>query len=230
MQVIRSYWDDNNSTDVWNQIPETPLYNDVIYAFGEKNEERLQELRDRGYDVRHILQDLYNEQGNMYGRKLVALTLGLTDFEEVLMLDWDCVPVKPIDDKFMEYMAEKPVQVPLYMQPNQNPYDCSYEFNGAYAQPNFGFVYSRDRDLGRQLLEHAVFYGLEGMIEEWAMYIYAVPTDIENYIGMYHPKVCFGVDKDFYTANPEAEHSMLQLPLITKVEQSLPMNIYFRHE
>jgi len=232
MRVIRSYWKDwPEGHDVFSEIPEVPMFNDVIYVYGEEAKADIPELEKRGYDVRHIEEEVFNKDGLVYGRKIISLILGLQDWGEVLMLDWDCVPVKPIDEKFMLYMMEKPTQVPLYAHPTQNPYGNSYKFNGVFLQPNFGFVYSRDKYFGNELLNLAIQYNIVGMTDEWAMQTFAKPYTPFGYIEMYHPKVCFGVDKDFFLKDPESESSKLQLPLIKKVEEQLGgMDIYFKHK
>lgn len=230
MRVIRSYWKDlPEGADTLSEIPQVPLFNEAVYVYGEGGREDIPELESRGYVTQYIETEMYHE--NVYGRKLITLTMGLHQFGEVLMLDWDCQLVKPLDAKFQEYMAEKPTQIPLYMHNIQNPYNSGFKFNENFAQPNAGFVYTRDQELGARLIELQVQNDIQGMADEWAMALYHETSEIDSYIDLYHPKVCYGVDKDFYLADPETEHSKLQLPLMEKVEEQLGgMDIYFKHK
>ena len=44
------------------------------------------------------------------------LDITLQEFDEVLLLDWDCYILRPLDKNFYDSLKEKPIQIPLYIQ------------------------------------------------------------------------------------------------------------------
>jgi hypothetical protein len=230
MRVIRSYWKDVPlASRIILEIPEVPPFNDVIYVYGEAAKEDIPELERRGYDVRFIdIGDMFNTVYNYLGRKLITLHLGLQDFDEVLMLDWDCIPTKPLDDNFYTRLQEKPIQVPLYAHPAEFDTIRVWEKN-YFAQPNFGFVYSRDKNFGHELLEFAWNLDLKGLIDEYAMYEWLSFRNLDWYIEQFQPTVCHGVDPEAYIGKPETDNSIKQMHLINYINTKLDMDTYFKH-
>lgn len=77
-----------------------------VYVFGEDNYAMTQEL---GFDSvlidkRPIIWDMDTEQ---FRHKLEVFDKAMEDFDEIVFLDWDTIPVKPIPDNFWEKMEEK---------------------------------------------------------------------------------------------------------------------------
>jgi hypothetical protein len=77
-----------------------------VYVFGEDNYAMTQEL---GFDAvlvdkRPIIWDMDTEQ---FRHKLEVFDRAMEDFDEIVFLDWDTIPVKPIPDNFWDVLGEK---------------------------------------------------------------------------------------------------------------------------
>ena len=93
MKIIRVLWGDK----INHEIPPFPLLeNEVVYVWGEKNN---QMLLDRGWKTRLLSSHTFEGEFNGFGKKIFALNQALEEFNEVLLLDWDCYLLKPLDDK-----------------------------------------------------------------------------------------------------------------------------------
>lgn len=220
IKIIRTYW--GNSEKLKKEIPPIPIYpNQKVFVWGEKNNEF---LSDRGFDtflVNDEIPEKYNNYNGQFYRKLIALDLSLKMFGEVILLDWDCYILREFDDNFYNYLRSKPIQCPLYGQhekikssweeailplddDKRKWYDiCDLEFpkyswklGSTLVSPNFCFLYSRDVNLGRKLMDISDNYNLGGCIEEHAMFIYT-NCSLEEYIKEYHPFFMKGVCTDY---------------------------------
>jgi hypothetical protein len=182
---------------------------------------------------------------------LIALKLALEEFKEVMMLDWDCYILRPLDAQFYEYLKNKPVQCPLYSQHTRvvpalleafpDPSDklnqfflkmeegfnkYSWELENGLVSPNFSMVYTRDIALGQVLLDIAIENKLEGCIEEHAFYIYSNCT-LEEYLEKYQPYFVQGVSQD--RTNHDLMISKVQSHLNNYIDSKLSMDIYLKH-
>lgn len=235
MQVVRSYWKDwPEGSPTLSQIPEVPLFNDVIYVYGEPAKEDIPELRARGYDVREIDEEYFNRDGYVYGRKLISLELAMMEFDRVLMIDWDCEPTREFDlddPEFTKHLYGHEILVPVYAHPNQR-YSYIYE-DGHYISPNFGFVYCESEGAAHRLLEFAYDKNLDACIEEHAMFLYAIENGFktwESYVAWYHPTVCYGVDPGAYTEElAKTEYGLINTKTHELVDSLLDMEPYFKH-
>ena len=224
IKIIRTWW--GFYEDKWADVPKVPLYdNEVVYVWGEKNKEKLEE---RGYAC-IAMGDNDFSGSNVYGKKLQALDIALKHWGEVLMLDWDCFILKPLDDEFVKLLRSKPIQVPLYAHykepmyalleaiPDNHPIlqtDESYfhlidnlstlesqiqhyhwKWDEALVIPNFGCVYSRDKNFGADLIKIAKENNIKGLVEEFAMWKYA-NCNMKEYIKRFHPDYVLGVSDD----------------------------------
>ena len=221
IKIIRSWWGDHQ--DKWVDIPKLPLYeNEIVYVWGDNNKE---ELESRGYTC-ISMSDQEFKGSNIFGRKLQVLDIALKHWGEVLMLDWDCFILKPLDLIFRQLLNNKPVQVPLYahykepmsalldaipenhpMLLNEESYfylidslstlesqiqHYHWKWNDGLVIPNFGCVYSRDKNLGKDLLKITRDNNIKGLVEEFAMWKYA-NCSMEEYIERFHPNYVLGV-------------------------------------
>ncbi len=160
---------------------------------------------------------MFEGEFNGFGKKLFALNQALEEFNEVLLLDWDCYLLKPLDDNFYNSLKEKPIQIPLYIQhkdtkdaileilpPNQSielqkELDLmgdgfkkyGWDWEDGYAAPNFGWVYCRDRDFPNYLITKALENNLQTVVDEFATLLY-VDCTLEEYIEDYAPLVVRG--------------------------------------
>ena len=220
MKIIRVLWGDK----INHEIPPFPLLeNEVVYVWGEKNN---QMLLDRGWKTRLLSNHTFEGEFNGFGKKIFALNQALEEFNEVLLLDWDCYLLKPLDDKFYNTLKEKPIQIPLYIQhkdtkdaileilpPNQSIQmqkeldimgkgfkKYGWEWEDGYVAPNFGFVYCRDKDFGNELLKIAINNDLQTVVDEFATLLY-VDCTLEEYIKKYLPSVLRGGSNEKYILN-----------------------------
>ena len=126
--IIRTYWGNRNETKA--EIPRLPVYiNHLVYVWGKDNEEYLQ---NRGFKTFLVEEsypyfDSYNTQ---YGKKLVALDLALQKFEKVIMLDWDCYALRPLDENFYKLLGKNETLCPLYAQHKETVDSFKETFEG----------------------------------------------------------------------------------------------------
>ena len=249
--IIRTYWGNRNETKA--EIPRLPVYiNHLVYVWGKDNEEYLQ---NRGFKTFLVEEsypyfDSYNTQ---YGKKLVALDLALQKFEKVIMLDWDCYALRPLDENFYKLLDKNETLCPLYAQHKETvdsfketfegrlilDYNLEYfkvlerefkkynwDFKEGLASPNFGCLYTSNRNLGRDLIDITVKNKIEGCIEEHAMLLYA-NCSLEEYIDRYQPTYVQGVSDD--RTDHYFKISKIQRKLNKYINNKIDMDIYFKH-
>jgi|TARA_B110000908_G_C10217821_1_gene433687 hypothetical protein len=213
IKIVRVLWGDQ----VNFEVPRIPLYpeQEVVYCFDYKS---YWFVSDLGYDARLVKEDIFaGSKLNNFGRKLQALDIALQEFDEVLLLDWDCYILRPLDKNFYDSLKEKPIQIPLYIQhkdtkaaileviPKEQPqalkdeltlleegfHKYGWEWEEGIVAPNFGFVYCRDKSFGKKLLDITIKNDLTSVVDEFATLIYADCT-LEEYIEKYAPRVLKG--------------------------------------
>lgn len=251
IKIIRTYWGSNSATN--NELPPFAIYpkQEVVYVWEEESQIKFKEL---GYETRLVDKDLYsyfNTDNTQYGKKLIALKLALEEFEEVMMLDWDCYILRPLDHTFYEYLQSKPIQCPLYSQHSKvvealleafpNPSDklnqfflkmehgftkYNWELGEGFVSPNFGMFYTRDKTVGESLIRISIDNQLQGCIEEHAMLIYANCT-LDEYLEKYQPLFVQGVSKD--RTDHDLMISKVQTNLNNHIDSKLPMDLYLKH-
>tara|TARA_R110002167_G_scaffold124253_1_gene303594 strand:+ start:1830 stop:2624 length:795 start_codon:yes stop_codon:yes gene_type:complete len=127
IKIIRFLWGHRKNT--LDEIPKFPLYpkNEIVYVWGKENEIL---LKERGYKTRYVEEETspyaYDLLELIYERKVIALDLALKEFGEVILLDWDCYILRPLDNNFLTELRKKPIQVPLYTQ-HKDCYNALYE-------------------------------------------------------------------------------------------------------
>lgn len=250
IKIIRAYWGDNINTKL--EVPIIPLVNNqIVYVWGEDNEKF---FKERGYETRLVtIQDPCKiDHTNYLIRKLIALDLALQEFDEVIFLDWDCYILRELDDNFYEYLNSKPIQCPLYAH-CLDPYQCISEYYTSLEKndielkqqtsfyfkkyswilddmliiPNFGCVYSRDKNLGKDLLNIALKNNLKGCVDEGAMFIYT-NCSLEEYIEKYQPVFVQGVS-DMVTRS-KYYISSIQRKFNEYLKTKLDFDPYLEHE
>lgn len=244
IKIIRCLWGDK----VLREIPPIPtIDNQIVYVWGRENEKF---LRQRGYEVRFMEEDGYSDTyDSQFHKKLIALDLSLQEFGEVLLLDWDCHILRPLDETFFRYIKENPIQVPLYSQcietkkgwneiceggENESFYDISevnfnkhsWKHDNMLVTPNFCYVYSRDKEFGKKLIDITLNNNILGCIEEHAMFIYS-NCDLNTYINRYQPKVVRGVSND--NMDTDFEITKTQKRLNDYLDTKIEMDIYLKH-
>lgn len=250
VKIVRALWGEDGKS--LREVPIVPtIKNQIVYVWGAENNE---ELRRRGYDT--VLMDNagFDEPSKLYGRKLIALDLALKEFGEVILLDWDCHILRPLDDKFYGYLDSRPVQCPLYAQHKHTSEalreifsiigDVSEELeiytktmeeeftkyswglDDALVTPNFSFVYSRDKKLGEDLIQIAIDNDLIGCIEEHAMWLYC-KCSLDDYVKKYQPVFVQGVSDD--RTDHEFMISKVQRKVNKFISEKIPMDLYLKH-
>ena len=76
------------------------------------------ELKSRGYETRFVEEETspfaYDLLELIYGSIDSSFALALKEYGEVILLDWDCYILRPLDDDFYKELRKKPIQCPLY--------------------------------------------------------------------------------------------------------------------
>lgn len=255
IKIIRALWGGNK--DTLKEVPPVPLFGseEIVYVWGIHLEK---ELKKHGYTTVLINEDLYpyfNDYKTEYGKKLIALDIALKEFGEVILLDWDNLPLRPLDAKFFNYLKDKPIQCPLYSQhvDTANSFfesdrrehipqkalelfniierelkKYSWKFNKEMLlTPNFSFVYSRVKTLGEELIKIALDNKIEGCVEEHAMFLYS-KCSYQEYLKNYQPLVVEGVAQDIEILNVPV--CRVQREFNQYVDSILPMDLYFKHD
>jgi len=124
-----------------------------VYVFGEDNYAMTQELGMDAVlvDKRPIIWDMDTEQ---FRHKLEVFNRAMEDFDEIVFLDWDTIPIKPIPDNFWDVLGEKDaIQANLIQYRRRKAV-----WRGRTDSRKLScaaFVYCRDKKI------------TEGMIETW---------------------------------------------------------------
>ena len=124
----------------------------TVYIFGEENYKRTSDLglTCKLIDKKPIVWDMEKEQ---YRHKMEIWKAGLEDFDSVVFLDWDCIPLKPIPTDFWDVMNQgEPIKTPIYMYHRKH---VNRPPNDNRKVSSASFVYIRGK-------EHA-----DGMIKLW---------------------------------------------------------------
>lgn len=138
--------------------------------------------------------------------KLEILKVAMEEYDEIIWLDFDCMPLKAIDDKLWDTLrAKDSFQAPLrrykHVQNNlrQNP-------NENKILPNGGFVYIRDKSIPTKLLD--IFYKLNSWTDEIAYAKYTDDLigkfDMDQYLIRFEPD-CVVLEKGVYRGKPKID-------------------------
>lgn len=120
----------------------------VCYTFGENNHKW---LKERG--IESVLIHNFPTPYYMYRHKLDALVYGMEDFDEIVYLDWDTRPVKPIDNYFWDALNKKDI-----MQASLGKYKTTRLEHRAIPRenhwmPSGSFIYLRDKSLPERIID-----------------------------------------------------------------------------
>jgi hypothetical protein len=112
-----------------------------VYVFGKENYDA---LTAEGFNCRIVNDNpcLYDMERQLYRHKLDVLSRATWDYDEIVYLDWDCVPVAPIPDDFWEVMSQKaPFQANLFQYRTKK---CLWRSEDHRKVCNGGFLYIRE--------------------------------------------------------------------------------------
>ena len=177
MRFIRAYWGDLSSFNGRHlkeivHISSTSKLNDYVYVWGTGNYEYIKSL---GFECKYMGEFEYDylKNSDIYMLpKLWAIQSGVSTFNEVVFLDWDCLQKRELDDNFYQLLRSRDnIQMPLYVYPNtykeqvykewmdipvkekqyiEKQYEGLTKFNytweDSFVTPNAGFIYCSDCD------------------------------------------------------------------------------------
>lgn len=250
VKIVRVFWGEDISQ--YPDLAPIPTYkNQIVYVWGRHNRDYLKKI---GYEVYLMEDDPFPSEEKQYAKKLIVLDHAVNSFGEIMMLDWDCHILRPLDDVFYSYLSSKPIQCPLYCQ-HASTLDALYEVFGdnqseknkfmdfakmmeqefnkyswiyqdSLVSPNFGFFYTRDKSIGKKLLDIVEHNNIVGCIEEHAMWVYANCT-LEEYLERYQPLFIQGVSDD--RTDHDFMISVVQRKLNAYIDDKLQMDLYLKH-
>ena len=123
----------------------------TTYAFGTDNKTFLASMK---IDAK-LLSDkpeVWDNSVDMWRHKIEIIRRALDDFDEVVWLDWDCIPVTDLPPDFWQRLADgQPYKACLKMQ--KHPH-CKWRQNREDQRylPSGGFIYIRGADVGDHLI------------------------------------------------------------------------------
>jgi hypothetical protein len=139
-----------------------------------------------------------------YRHKIDIWRAGLEDFDEIVFLDWDCVPLAPIPDNFWEDMSlGRPIKSPLHMYKNKRAYTrIDHERKVSAAT----FVYMRGKKMAQGVIEAWEYFNCP-FFEELALSKYIDDINggwkgVDDYKIKFEPgyQVLFAYDKDYLSS------------------------------
>jgi hypothetical protein len=212
---VRVLWGDYSKNEGWinpsnrrskmdNEIlealdnPYNPFFN--VYIYGLDNFLKLQDLGLENKGCKLILLDnkpwLYDPQTQFWKHKLDILDYAMHEdkFDELIYLDWDCIPIKPIYKNLWEILHQKSsIQANLIMYRRKK---CSWRNVDWRKTSNGGFLYIGNRQITKELLrvwdempENMKFWD-EICISKLTDEITNGWKDIDTYWNLFEPEVC----------------------------------------
>jgi len=158
---IRGIWGDITSNGIRNgkmrkdidAIKANPYnnYNDdfVVYVFGREAYKMLT-LEDFNCKLIDENPVRYDMEKQLYRHKLDIVYEAMQDYDEIVFLDWDCVPTAPVPDDFWETMRKKaPFQANLFQYRTKK---CLWRKEDWRKVCNGGFLYLRDTKIAEDFI------------------------------------------------------------------------------
>jgi len=118
--IVRGVWGQNKHT--LDEIFEKPIFeNEIVFVWGIDNQNYLKKL---GYKTQLMSIEIFDETFSPFYlrflHKIKIIEEACKQFGEFILLDWDCYLIKPLDDKFYEYLTNgNETQMPLYCFPDK---------------------------------------------------------------------------------------------------------------
>jgi hypothetical protein len=227
MKFIRAFWG-NIKVDKEKYITEIrhagkSRVDELVYVWGDDNYNILTSF---GYQCHKMSSepfeygdDLSELASAFFMHKIQAIRRGIEMFGEVIFLDWDCWPIKQIDDEFFKNLKNqnKRLQIPLYSFPKEgyleevfkrwpkipekykkvaiNHYENVkmgfYDFGNNMVIPCTCFVYCSDITYFDEYME--VYENNKSMYSEeclWYLLLKNKCETLDEYIKTYEPLVC----------------------------------------
>lgn len=115
-----------------------------VYIYGEDNYKRMVSngfnctLVDKSPNPFDLIKHQYRHK-----MELIKYAMEVDEYEELVYLDWDCVPQKKLPSDFWEHCSKRgPIQACLQQYHKKK---CFWRPNDQRKVPNGGFLYIRDK-------------------------------------------------------------------------------------
>lgn len=188
----------------------------ITYVFGKENYDYLKSLKVPNCTLINENPFIYDLQKEFWKHKLDILkyAMEIDKYDEIVYLDWDCVPIKPMDEKFWELLSKK-----REIQTNLQWYRCiKCPWRGEVdvrKVSNGGFLYIRDNGIPQKLID--TWQNMEASLKFWDEI--AISKFIDDLMGGWQGIERYRVD---------FEPDVCNLKKKSVFEKSLD-NIYFIH-
>jgi len=123
----------------------------TVYIFGKDNYDL---LKSEGFDCKLIDSEpvKYDMTTQLYRHKLDIVYEAIKDFNEIVFLDWDCVPTAELPSDFWEVMLKKaPFQANLFQYRTKK---CLWRKEDCRKVCNGGFLYLRDPQIAKDFIDN----------------------------------------------------------------------------
>jgi len=156
---IRGIWGDITTSGIRdgkinkdiNVIKENPYAEKcVVYVFGTDNKEYLEE---QGFECGLVNPNpvMWDMKKQLYRHKLDILQAAMKDFDEIVFLDWDCIPTKPLITNFWDILGQKaPFQANLFQYRTKK---CLWRNIDWRKVCNGGFLYLREKKIADEFIQ-----------------------------------------------------------------------------
>jgi hypothetical protein len=99
---------------------------------------------------------LWDMKTELYRHKLEVLRCAMDDYDEIVYLDWDCIPQKTITDEVWDILGKKEsFQANLQLYKTKK---CLWRKTDQRKTCNGGFIYIRDRIVPHRLIKNWGFF------------------------------------------------------------------------
>ena len=171
-----------------------------VYVFGEKNYDCLLSLgvEKMGCNITLLNKEpwIYNPQTEFWRHKMDMLDYAMHEdgYDEIIYLDWDCIPIKPIFTDLWDRLHKKTaIQANLMMYRRRK---CLWRKTDWRKTSNGGFIYIGNREITKKLIE--VWEGLPAEMKFWDEICISKLTDdiiggwqgVNAYWENFEPDVC----------------------------------------
>lgn len=162
----------------------------VVYVMGTDNYNQVKQYGSKCVLVNKdpFMFDIVRHQ---YRHKLEIIKMAMEEYDEILYLDWDCIPQKKLPNNYWDILGKKEV-----FQANLQIYHCRkchWRKSDIRKVPNGGFIYIRDKSIPSKVIKLWESIGGDNDEPSWAKF-----TDdyvggwqgIEKYWELFEPTLC----------------------------------------